>query len=178
MTRIAFLLAPIVLAACASSAEPAASPTVSALDTLKAGGTFAFVLDESAPGVKLHASCAAEHPGDPAAASACYEAIRQVAAHEGIRFSQDPAGRLIWTSYGVEEGKPATYIEGALSASLEPEGIVAAKFAEAPHGLSVDKHPMDPTMVLRFQVVDASTVITDDPHKGRLVFRRSTGAGG
>src|ERR1019366_4138843 len=116
----------LVLAACASAAEPAASPPRSAIDTLRAGGTFAFVLGESDPGTKLRASCAA------AGASACYDAVRQEGDREGIRFSVDAAGRLVWTSYGMEEGKPVTYVEGPLEASLDKDGSIAAKQSERP----------------------------------------------
>jgi hypothetical protein len=172
MTRAIALFAPIVLAACASAAEPPTSPTRSALDTLRAGGTYAFVLDESDPAAKFRGDCAAQHPGDTAGASACYDAIRAQGAREGIRFSLDPKGRLVWTSFGVEDGKPATYIEAHLDASLEKEGVVAVKLAEPARGLQVEEKPLPPDLVMRFSVVDASTVVMLDPHKGKLVFRR------
>jgi hypothetical protein len=178
MNRSLACLAPLVLVACASAAEPASAPTASPIDTLRAGGTFAFVLDESDPGTRLHAKCDAEHAGDAPGAAACYDAIRQIAAREGIRFSLDAAGRLVWTSYGAEEGKPVSYVEVPVEASLDKDGTVAAKQVERPRGLQVDAKEFPVDAVLRFQVVDADTVVMPDPHKGRLVFRRVPGAGG
>lgn len=171
---VALLLpfAPLVLAACASAAEPAAAPPTDALSTLRAGGDFGFVLDESDPAATFRADCAAKHAGDAAGAGACYEAIRQQGAREGIRFALDAAGRIVWTSYGVEDCKPATYIEAHLDATSEPQGIVAVRLSEPARGLQVENHPFPPNAVMRFQVVDANTVVMVDGKKGKLVFRR------
>jgi hypothetical protein len=171
---IALLLSfsPLVLAACASAAEPAATPANDALATLRAGGNFGFVLDESDPASKFRADCAAKHPGDAAGAGACYDAIRQQGAREGIRFSLDASGRIVWTSYGVEDGKPATYIEAHLDATPESPGVVAVRLSEPARGLQVEGRPFPPNAVMRFQVVDANTVLMFDGQKGKLVFRR------
>ena len=169
---------PAVFAACASVGEPAASSAPSALETLRAGGDFAFVLGESSPAAAFHASCAADHPGDAASADACYAAVRETASHEGFRFSVDGRDRLFWTSYGRESGQPATYAEGPMNARLgRPASVVAATFAERPRGLQMDGQDLDMRKVLRFQVVDADTVVTVDPRKGKLVFRRAPAAG-
>jgi len=178
MHRSLALFAPLVLAACASAAEPAAAPTRNALENLRAGGTFAFSLDESAPATMWHARCASEHTTDAAAAAACYDAVKQEGSQEGFRFSVDTAGRLVWTSFGVEDGKPATYIEVPLDASLEKEGVVAARPAERAKGLQVQDNPLREGIVLRFQMVDPDTLVTVDPQKGKLVFHRVPGAGG
>jgi hypothetical protein len=172
MHRSLAFVAPIALAACASAGEPASSPPPSALDTLRAGGSYGFVLDESDPAARFHVACTSEHPSDAAASGACYEAVRQAGAREGIRFSTDAQGRLVFTSYGVEDGKPAVYIEVALDASLEKEGVVAARLLERPRGLQMQDRPMAPDTVVRFQVVDADTVVQVDAKKGKLVFRR------
>jgi hypothetical protein len=172
MNRSLAFLAPAVLAACASAADPGVAHPRSALDVLRAGGSYGFVLDESDPAATFRAQCAAQHPGDAPGASACYAAIQKEAAVEGIRFTLDEAGRLVWTSYGIEDGNPATYMEAPLTASLEKEGVVATTMAERPHGLQVQgkEFPMD--KVLRFEVPAPDTVVMTDPQKGKLVFRR------
>ena len=167
------LVAPVLVLACASAAEPkAASPAP--LDVLRAGGTFGFVLDESDPGAKAKSGCAADHPNDAAGADACYGAIAAEAAREGIRFSVDGAGRLVWTSYCAENGKDVTCLEGALDAAPESERTVSAHFVEIPHGVQFPQMDHVPTQALRFEVVDGNTVVMVDPQKGRLVFRRKS----
>lgn len=167
------LAAPVLVLACASAAEPkVAAPAP--LDVLRAGGTFGFVLDESDPGAKAKAACASEHPNDTAGASTCYGAIAAEAAREGIRFSVDGSGRLVWTSYCAENGKDVTCIEGALDAAPESERIVTAHFVEIPRGVQLPPLDHVPTQALRFEVVDGDTIVMVDPDKGRLVFRRKS----
>lgn len=173
LTTAVALAMPVVALACASAAEPkVAAPAP--LDVLRAGGTFGFVLDESDPGVKAKASCASEHPNDAAGADTCYGAIATEAAREGIRFSVDGAGRLVWTSYCAENGQDATCMEGALDASPESDRVVSAHFVEIPRGVQLPHIDHVPSQVLRFEVVDGNTIVMLDPQKGRLVFRRKS----
>jgi hypothetical protein len=165
------LAVPALVLACASAAEPkVAAPAP--LDVLRAGGTFGFVLAESDPGARAKASCASEHPNDAAGADSCYGAIAAEAAREGIRFSVDGAGRLVWTSYCAENGQDVTCLEGALDAAPESDRTVSAHFVEIPHGVQFPKLDHVPSQALRFEVVDGDTVVMVDPDKGRLVFRR------
>jgi hypothetical protein len=167
------LAAPVLVLACASAAEPkVASPAP--IDVLRAGGTFGFVLDESDPGAKAKAGCASEHPKDAAGADACYGAIAAEAAREGIRFSVDGAGRLVWTSYCAENGKEVTCLEGPLDAAAESDHVVSAHFVEIPHGVQFPKLDHLPAQALRFEVVDGNTIVMVDPQKGHLVFRRKS----
>jgi hypothetical protein len=172
MTRSIALFAPLVLAACASAAEPAAAPPRNALEMLRAGGSFAFSLDESDPAAHFHAQCAQEHPNDAAGADACYAHVREEGATEGIRFSLDQAGKLVWTSYGVEEGKPATYIEAHFEPALEKEGLVSARLLAPATGIQMKEGPFPEGKVFHFQVLDPNTVVMVDGQKGKLVFHR------
>lgn len=165
--------APALALACASAADPkVASPAP--LDVLRAGGTFAFVFDESDPSAKVKASCASEHPGDAAGAQTCYSAVAAEAAQEGIRFSVDGGGRLVWTSYCAQNGKEVTCLEGALDAANESSQTVSAHFVEIPRGVQFPQMDHVPTQALRFQVVDSDTIVMVDPQKGKLVFRRKS----
>lgn len=168
------LAAPALVLACASAADPkVASPAP--LDVLRAGGTFAFVFDESDPSAKVKTGCASDHPGDTAGADACYAAVAAEAAREGIRFSVDGAGRLVWTSYcGGENGKEATCLEGPVDAASESGRVVSAHFVEIPHGVQFPGLTKVPRDAMRFEVVDGDTIVMVDPQKGRLVFRRKS----
>jgi hypothetical protein len=167
------LAAPALVLACASAAEPkVAAPAP--LDVLRAGGTFGFVLDESDPGAKAKASCAADHPNDRAGADACYGAIAAEAAREGIRFSVDGTGHLVWTSYCAENGKEVTCLEGPLDAAAESDRVVSAHFVAIPHGVQFPQVDHVPSQALRFEVLDGDTIVMVDPQKGHLVFRRKS----
>lgn len=167
------LAAPALVLACASAADPkVAAPAP--LDVLRAGGTFAFVFDESDPSAKVKAGCASEHPGDAAGAQACYAAVAAEAAREGIRFSVDGAGRLVWTSYCAQDGKDATCLEGPLEAASESGRVVSAHFVDIPHGVQFPQMDHVPRQALRFEVIDGDTIVMVDPDKGRLVFRRKS----
>jgi hypothetical protein len=167
------LVAPTFLLACASAADPKVAARAP-LDVLRAGGTFAFVFDESAPSAKVKAGCASEHQGDAAGAQSCYAAVAAEAAREGIRFSVDGAGRLVWTSYCAKDGQEVTCLEGPLDAASESDRIVSAHFVEIPHGVQHPQMNRIPSQALRFEVVDGDTVVMVDPQKGRLVFRRKS----
>lgn len=167
------LAAPALVLACASAADPkVASPAP--LDVLRAGGTFAFVFDESDPSAKVRAGCASDHPDDATGAQACYAAVAAEAAREGIRFSVDGAGRLVWTSYCAENDKDVTCLEGPLDAANESGRVVSAHFVDIPHGVQFPQMDHVPRETMRFEVVDGDTIVMVDPQKGRLVFRRKS----
>jgi hypothetical protein len=184
---LAAILALAPLAACASqspdpgSAAPSGTSTASltpasastpALDVLKAGGSFAFALDESAPAAFFHQKCASDSNGDAAAADACYAHVRDVSSHEGIRFAIDAQGHLVWTSYGLEDGKEAIYVEAPLAVTTEGDHVVVGTPAGAVHGLQVPSGQIPAGKTIRFEVVDARTVTMTDPQKGLLVFHK------
>jgi hypothetical protein len=178
----------IALGACsspvpgASSASPsgvssgslsAASTSTPALDALKRGGTFMFALDESDPAAGFRAECATSSSGDASKADACYARVRDVGSHEGIRFAFDADEHLVWTSFGIEEGKEVLYIEAPLAVATAGDHVVVGTPVATPKGIQLEGKPFPPGMSIHFEVVDDSTVVMNDPPKGRLVFHRT-----
>ena len=173
------------LAACASQSPdaPTSSPlsaSASALDTettgtsalaiLKQGGTFMFSLDESDPAARMHDKCAAESGGEKAKADACYDAIREEGSTEGMRFAPD-GNRVMWTSFGREDGKEIVYTAAPLSLAADGDHAVIASFVEAPRGPQPGNMNWASAKI-RIELPDTTTMIMKDPSKGRLVFHK------
>jgi hypothetical protein len=189
MIRPSIFTVPLLalLTACASQSPdpPTSSPTgagsdrlaesagsTSALDTLRRGGSFMFSLDESAPSAMIHEQCGKESGGDPAKAETCYARVREQGSHEGIRFALDAQQRIVLTSFGLEDGKEAIYLEGPMSLVADGDRAVVGNFAAAPHGLQMKGKSAGPDKPVRIELPDASTMVMIDQVKGRLVFHR------
>jgi hypothetical protein len=186
--RLSALPALALVAACASQSPdaPLPSPTGASteslsaatamtppLDLVRRGGSFLFSLDESAPAARWHEQCGKESGGNAAKADACYAHIREVGSHEGMRFSLDADQRVVLTSFGLEDGKDAVYLEGPLALRADGDHALVATFAAPPHGLQMEGSSVWPQKALRFEFVDASTLVMTDEVKGRLVFHRA-----
>jgi hypothetical protein len=152
-----------------------ASGGTTALDLMKQGGTFMFSLDESDPAATFHAQCQKESAGDAAKADACYAHIRQEGSQEGMRFSLDPDQHVVWTSFGLEDGKEAIYIQSPMALTTDGERAVVATFAAAPRGVQVEGQPNWAAQRIHFAFPDASTMVMNDKSKGKLVFHRAAG---
>ena len=163
----------LIATACSSSGAPASAsaaqdltaggaPT-SAVDVLRRGGTFMFAFEESTPSATMHARCAA---AGAAQADACYAEVANEARQEGLEFSTDDAGRTVWTSFG---GGGQIFLQVPVALSAEGNTTVVAD----PIGAVTGSLPHPATLSrLRFEVVDATTLVTNDPTKGKLVFHR------
>ncbi len=150
----------------------AANGTSPALDVLKQGGPFVFALDESDPSKAFHDQCNTQSSGDSAKADACYARIREEGAHELIRFALAADGHLVWTSYGIEDGKEVLFLEIPLAVTTDGERAVVGRAAGTARGRQAGDGVVSPSKRIRFEVPDASTVAMVDPQKGRLVFHR------
>jgi hypothetical protein len=187
-STLEFALPFCFLAACASQSPdaPTASPTGASteslsaatatappLDLVRRGGSFLFSLDESAPAARWHEQCGKESGGDAAMAEACYAHVREVGSHEGMRFTLDADQRVVLTSFGLEDGKGAIYLEGPLALRADGDRALVATFAAPPHGSQMEGTSVWPLRPLRFEFVGASTLIMTDEVKGHLVFHRA-----
>ncbi len=94
---------------------------------------------------------------------------------EGRDLGRLAPGGLVWTSYcGGENGTEATCLEGPVDAAAESERTVSAHFVAIPHGVQFPQMDHVPSQAMRFEVVDADTIVMVDPQKGRLVFHRKS----
>jgi hypothetical protein len=133
-------------------------------------GTWAFDLDASDPAVRIRESCEKESAGDKAKATACYADVKNEASHEKIRFTKPENGRSVWTSFGQEGKKEDVWIEVPLDLSVEDGKRVVAKVAGKASGSHAEHFAKANMDVMRIEIVDARTIATTDPKKGRLVF--------
>lgn len=179
MKTIFAAVAIVSCAACASQADTSSqgesvsqttSASSAAIDVIRAGGTFGFALDESDPAARIHASCNEEGAGDEAKSEGCYARIAAVAKTEGIRFTLDDRGRVVWTSYGENEKGEEAYIRVPITLTAENGRFVRGAAAESAEGTRVP--PNLAAKTLPFEVLDANTIVMNDPRKGRLVFHR------
>jgi hypothetical protein len=122
----------------------------------------------------FHEKCATKSNGDKAVADVCYAESAVTGAREGIRFSTDAEGRLVWTSYGAEDGAEEIYLEAALNAVNEGECGGRATVAAPRHGTMAATHAPPIGKVMTIEVVDRSTVAMIEAEKGRLVYHRNT----
>ncbi len=153
--------------ASSSSAALTAGESTSALT-----GTWAFVLDASDVAAKVRADCEARSGGDKGKNDACYDEVRTEGATEKIRFSKDPAGHTLWTSFGEKGDKTELFLEVPMDLSSESPTSVLGKVAGEARGLQA-RGPHTPVgTVIRFELVDSQTLAMMDPKKGKLVFHK------
>ncbi len=156
-----------------SLTAPAAAAATPGLARMMRGGPYMFSLDESDVATMWRTRCAKEGAGDAAKAEACYSAVREDGAHEGLRFALDAQRRIVWTSFGRDDADPsreAIFLEGPLSVTTDGEHAVVATFAAVPHGTQMAGKTTRPSKPMRFDFTDDRTLVMTDEIKGRLVF--------
>ena len=166
------------LAACASASpqDPQSTSTASATTAAAAPdltGRYAFALDESDVVAPLRSKCASQSGGDAAKADACVAEVRAEAAKEGIAFEKDAQGRVVWVSYGEENGVAAVYHQVPVALTSDGAKNVTARTLAPATGLQATSRPIPEGTTLRIEVVDAKTIAMTDSQKGRLVFHRA-----
>jgi hypothetical protein len=141
---------------------PALGQAAEAMSTLRAGGEYFFVFDESAQvKARVTADCERDHAGRRADVEACVDRIRQVGATEGFRIVREPGDKLRWVSFGLENGEEAIYKQMGFEIADVRSNVV--------HARPTEKAPFE---AVTFEVVDGKTIAMQDSRKGRLVFRK------
>jgi hypothetical protein len=170
---------PLFAAACSGQPERpstgSSSAALTSADPVSAlSGTWVFTLDESDVATKVRAGCQGESGGDKAKEDACYGAVRAEGATEKLRFSKDPQGHTLWTSFGQKGDETDLFLEVSMDLSAESPTTVAGKVVGEPRGRQAKEasHHMPPGGTLRFEIVDDHTIAMSDPAKGRLVFHK------
>lgn len=170
------VLAASLLAACsgATSSEPSAGATRAAESTSpsRVEGTWGFVLQASDVVGPIREQCETESGGDRARADACFAGIEAQAKKEKIRFAADAGGRMVWRSYGVDDGKEELFLEVPVELAPDGAGHVLAKIAGAAKGAQAEKFERAGVKALRVEIVDERTIAMTDPKKGRLVYTK------
>jgi len=165
------------IAACGSAASDASDATRSstlqdaptdAMSVMRAGGTFAFALDESDPAAAFREGCKKSDPSDPAA---CYARIRAEGAEEKIALELRGT-RVVFKSFGPEDGAETVWIEVALDLVADGNRAVFATPSGPFKGAWAAKLESRPRTAIRFEIVDATTIAIVDPKKGRLVYHK------
>jgi hypothetical protein len=176
LLSLAAAAAAAAAAACSGTPERTTASSSAALtagdSTTVLAGTWAFVLDASDVAAKVRADCETRFGGDTGRKDTCYDEVRTEGATEKIRFSKDPAGHTLWTSFGEKGDKTELFLEVPMDLSSESPTSVLGKVAGEARGIQA-KEPHTPVgTVIRFELVDSQTLAMIDPKKGKLVFHK------
>jgi hypothetical protein len=147
---------------CSATSEETPASAASALgaDLI---GTYDFVLARSDVAAKVRAACEAK---------GCFEEMAKSAANEKIRFSRDAEGRLVWTSFSVDDGHEEVFVDVPIALTATERGGLAARTAGWPRGSFVGRVTHFHA-ALELERESDGAIVLIDPKKGRLVYRRS-----
>lgn len=131
-------------------------------------GTWVFDLPSSEIATAIHAECNAKP--DP---NACWSEIATEAKREKLRFTQGSDGHTRWESFGItEDAKEEPYLAMPLDLTSDGPGHVLAKVAGPATGPHAERLATANINQLRFELVDAHTLVVNDPKKGRLFYTK------
>ena len=134
-------------------------------------GTYDFVLEASDVAAKFRDKCSAEAGGDATRSAQCFDAIKQEASQEKIRFSRNEAGELVWTSFGVEDQREVVFVQVPVTIAQADRGAFIAKTAGWPRG-TLAGQLTHIRAEMRIERDTDGLLVMIDPRKGRLAYRR------
>ncbi|MBI2395767.1 MAG: hypothetical protein HYV09_39750 [Deltaproteobacteria bacterium] len=152
-------------------AEKKAEKKKSAKEVVTASGAvFMFSLADSEGAKKaVDEDCGKKAKKDDKKLESCKKDAEAAGANEGIRFEKDDKGDWYWVSFGKEKDKEVVYNKVKFTVGDEAEGKLTLK----PEGKDQGKKAMKtlPKEVV-LEVPDESTVVMQDPKKGKLVYKK------
>ncbi len=87
------------------------------------------------------------------------------------KFKADAAGRVVFSSFGPDEGADVVWIEVPLDLTADgPTAVIASAAGDFKGAWAAKMQAASPRF--RFEVEGATTVVMSDPKKGRLVFHK------
>lgn len=135
-------------------------------------GTYDFVLEASDVATEFRDKCSAEASGDATRSAQCFDAIKQEASQEKIRFSRNDAGELVWTSFGVEGDREVVFVQVPVTIAQADRGAMIAKTAGWPRG-TLTGQLTHFRAEMRIERDSDGLLVMIDPRKGRLAYRRA-----
>ncbi|MGC4061318.1 MAG: hypothetical protein QM749_10925 [Aquabacterium sp.] len=121
-------------------------------DPSRIQGTWVFVLESSEVAGAIREECKKDSAGDAAKADACYARIKTQAGKEKIRFAKDASGKMVWRSFGQDEGKEELFLEVPVRLAADGSSHVLAKVAGSAKGFQAEKFQRADVKAVRVEI--------------------------
>jgi hypothetical protein len=170
---LSFAALAIGLTACAKAqSTPSLAFSTQNEPAIDLTGTWGFVLAASDVAASIRQECVESSGHDVTKASACWEQFAREAALEKIRFTTDSAGRTLWTSFGTEGSTEVIFLQVPVELRSDGPSRIVGKVAGPATGRQAAHFEKASVGTMTIDVVDARTIVMNDPSKGRLVFSK------
>jgi hypothetical protein len=170
---LSFAALATTLAACAKSqSTPSLAFSTQSEPAIDLTGTWAFVLAASDVAASIRQECVENSGHDLTKANACWDQFAREAASEKIRFTTDGTGHTVWTSFGTEGSNEVIFLQFPVDLRSDGPSRIVGKVAGPAMGRQAAHFEKASVGTMSIDVVDAHTIVMNDPDKGRLVFSK------
>lgn len=156
-------VAALGVAACGGESEPTEKTSAAISASLE--GTYDFLLEQSDVAAPLREKCAAD--------AKCWNEIREEADKEKIRFTRDTSGQLVFSSYGIEDGKEHLFLEAPVAIAEASPNVYRGRLVGWPKGKLVAQLTRARSEMKIERRADGTITVIDEK-KGRLVYKRAS----